>query len=111
MLPQYSVFDLLTQLQRLRVCDRSTFCLHLVLLIISFYLICSMTNLFMAVVLMLFIHCLLLLPLFCGFCVRFLFCFAVLCVLSSFAIISLGKRELVALLLLCSECHGAVIVL
>ena len=48
-----------------------------------------------------------------GFNVRSLFCFGVLCVLSSFAIISLGKRELVALLLLCSECrsltfpHGA----
>ena len=27
-----------------------------------------------------------------------------------FAIISLGKRELVSLLLLCSECHVAVIV-
>ena len=50
-------------------------------------------------------HCLL------GFSVRSLFCFAVLCVLSSFAIISLGKRKLVALLLLCSECHVAVIVL
>ena len=33
-----------------------------------------------------------------------LFCFAVPCVHSSFAIISLGKRELVALLLLCFEC-------
>ena len=31
--------------------------------------------------------------------------------LVSFAIISLAKRELVALLLLCSECHVAVIVL
>ena len=35
-------------------------------------------------------------------------CFAVLSVLSSFAIISLGKRELVALPLLCSECHVPV---
>ena len=33
-----------------------------------------------------------------GYCVRSLFCYAVLCVLSSFVIISLGKRELVALL-------------
>ena len=41
--------------------------------------------------------------------VRSLFCFVVHFVLSSFAIISLGKRELVALLLLCSECHAAVI--
>ena len=32
------------------------------------------------------------------------FCFAVPCVLSGFAIILLEKRELVALLLLCSEC-------
>ena len=45
-----------------------------------------------------------LLPLLCGDLVfRSLFSFAVLCALSSFAIISLGKRELVALLLLCSE--------
>ena len=40
-----------------------------------------------------------------------LLCFAVLCALASFATISLGKRELVALLLLCSECHVTVIVL
>ena len=39
-----------------------------------------------------------------GFVVKSLFCFAVLCVLSSFTIISLGKRELVALLLLSSLC-------
>ena len=45
------------------------------------------------------------------FCVRLLFCYAVLCVLHSFAIISLGKRELVALFLLSSWCHVAVIVL
>ena len=30
---------------------------------------------------------------------------------SSFAIVSLGKRELVALLLLLSDCHVAIIVL
>ena len=54
---------------------------------------------------LLFIHSLL------GFSVSFLFCFAVLCVLSSFGIISQGKRELVDVLLLCSECHVAVIVL
>ena len=46
-----------------------------------------------------------------GFCVGSLFCYAVLCVLSSFAIIPLGKRKLVALLLLCSGCHIAVIAL
>ena len=43
-----------------------------------------------------------------------LFCFAVFCVHSSFAIISLGKRESWkknAILLLCSECHVAVIIL
>ena len=34
----------------------------------------------------------------CRFCVRSLFCCAVLCVISSFAIISLRKREQVALL-------------
>ena len=52
-----------------------------------------------AVVLLLFSHCLLLLPLFVCFC-----CCAVLCGLSSFAIIPLGKRELVALLLWYSAC-------
>ena len=35
------------------------------------------------------------------FCVRSLYCYAVLCVHSSFTIISLGKRELVALLYGC----------
>ena len=54
-----------------------------------------------AVVLLLFIMSLFIVSPFV--CVGFgldLFCYAVLCVLSSFAIISLGKRELVALLLL-----------
>ena len=37
-------------------------------------------------------------PFFVGAVVWSLFCFAVLCVLSSFAIISPGKRELVALI-------------
>ena len=50
-------------------------------------------------------HCL------CGFHIRSLFWFAVLCVFSSFVIISVRKRELVALLLLCSKCHVSVIVL
>ena len=67
-----------------------------------------------AVVLLLFIHCLLLLPQ--QFSVRSLYCFAVPCVLSSFTIISLGKRELVDLnakSLLSffdpsSRCHGLV---
>ena len=37
------------------------------------------------------------------------FCFAILCFFPSFAIIPLGKKELVALLLLCSECCVAII--
>ena len=49
-----------------------------------------------APVLLLFIHCLLLLPLL----VRSSFCFAVLCVLSTFEIVTLGKREVVALICL-----------
>ena len=32
-------------------------------------------------------------PIVCGFSIRFLFCFVVLCVVSSFTIISLGIRE------------------
>ena len=60
---------------------------------------------------MCFFNCLLSLPLFVGFCVRSLFCCAVVCDPSSHAIILLGKRELVALLLLSSECHVTVIVL
>ena len=45
------------------------------------------------------------------FCVRALFCYEVLCVLLSFAIIPLGKREVVALHLWYSECHVSVAVL
>ena len=64
-----------------------------------------------AVILLLFIQCLLLLPLFVGvISVSSLLCFAVFCVLSSFAIISMGKRELVALLLLRFECLVDVVV-
>ena len=58
-----------------------------------------------------FVHCLSLLLLFVWLSVRTLLCFAVLSVLSELTIISQGKRELVALLLLYSECHVAVIVL
>ena len=47
----------------------------------------------------------------CGFCVTSLFCYAVLWVLSSFAIISLAKRKLVALPFLSSRCLAAVTVL
>ena len=52
-------------------------------------------------------------PIVCGgnLSIRSLFCFAILCVVSSFANNLLGKRELVALLLLCFECHVAVIFL
>ena len=58
---------------------------------------------FNALDLLLIIHCLLLFPLLVVVAVRF--------VLYSFAFISLGKRELVVLLLLSSECHVAVIFL
>ena len=44
-------------------------------------------------VLLLFIYCVLLLPLFVVLSVRYLFCFAVLCVLSGFAVISLGGER------------------
>ena len=45
--------------------------------------------------------------------VRSLFCFALLCTYVPFLVLqsSLVKKELVALLVLCSECHAAVIVL
>ena len=59
---------------------------------------------------MMLICYLLLFPLW-GFCACSLFCCAVLCVLSSFPIILMGKRELVALLCLSSWCLMAVIVL
>ena len=52
-----------------------------------------------AVVLLLFIHCLLLPPWFCGDCEFWsLLCYAVLSVVTSFAIILLGRRELFDLL-------------
>ena len=51
-----------------------------------------------AMVLLLLIYCLLLLLLYCEFCVLSLICYSVFCVLFSFAIILMGKRELVALL-------------
>ena len=62
------------------------------------------------VVLLLFDHCLCSNCLW-GFSVTYLLCLADLCVFSGFAIISQGKRDLVALLLLCSECNVALIVL
>ena len=42
---------------------------------------------------------------------RFLFCYALICVPSSFAIILMGKRKLVALLLLSYRCNGTANVL
>ena len=39
---------------------------------------------------------------------RFLFCFAVLCVVSSFEMTLLRRGELITLLLLCSECYVAL---
>ena len=62
-----------------------------------------------AVFLLLFTHWLLLLLLFVFFFVSSLFPGAVLCVLSRFAIILLGKIGLVALLLWSSECHVSVV--
>ena len=44
-----------------------------------------------------------------GFCNCSIFCCALLCVHSSFAIISMGKRELVALLCLSSWCLVIVV--
>ena len=51
-------------------------------------------------VVLLLIHCLLMTPCFVGDYVWSLFCCALLCAVSSFVITLLGKRELVALLLL-----------
>ena len=67
----------------------------------------------MSVVLLLMIQCLLMLPLYCGgggFVIPLLCC-AVLNTVSCLAIISLGKRELVALLYLLFCCHVTVSVL
>ena len=60
-----------------------------------------------AVVLLLLICCRLLLPLWESVIV--LFCCALFCVHSNFAIISMGKRELVALLYLSSLCLVIVV--
>ena len=64
-----------------------------------------------AVVLLLLSYCLLLLPWFVGFLCLSLFCYALLCVHSSFAIISKRKRKLVALLLLSYRCIVTINVL
>ena len=44
-----------------------------------------------------------------GFCNCSMFCYAILCVYSSFAIILMGKRELVALLCLSSWCLAVIV--
>ena len=54
-------------------------------------------------VLLLLIHCLLMFPLFVGFCVWAICCYSILSALSSFAIILQRKRELVVLLYLSSR--------
>ena len=64
-----------------------------------------------AVVLLLLIHCLMHLPLFVGVLCLSLFCYALLCVHSSFAIILKRKRKLVALLLLSYRCIVTINVL
>ena len=59
-------------------------------------------------------HCLLLPLLFCGVCVYGSFCCAILSVVSSFAIISLGKREIErtgCFTLIAFKCHLTVSVL
>ena len=57
-----------------------------------------------AVVLWLLIYCLMYFPLFVGVLCLSLFCYALLCVHSSFAIILKRKRKLVTLLLLSYRC-------
>ena len=59
---------------------------------------------FKAAALLLLICCLVCFPLVVGFLCLSLFCCALLCVLSGFAIILNRKRELVALLLLSHGC-------
>ena len=56
------------------------------------------------VVLLLLIYCLMYFPLIVGVLCLSLFCYALLCVHSSFAIILKRKRKLVALLLLSYKC-------
>ena len=43
-----------------------------------------------------------------GFCICYMFCCTLLCILSSFTIILMGKRELVALLMSCF-CYCSVV--
>ena len=64
-----------------------------------------------AVVLLFLIYCLIYFPLFAGVLCLSLFCYALLCVHSSFAIILKSKRKLFALLLLSYRSLVNVIVL
>ena len=64
-----------------------------------------------AVVLLLLIYCLMYFPLFVGVLCLCLFCYALLCVQSSFAIILKRKRKLIALLLLSYRCNVTINVL
>ena len=59
-------------------------------------------------VLLLLIYCLMYFPLFVGVLSLSLFCYALLCVHSSFAIILKRKRKLVALLLLSYRCSATI---
>ena len=60
---------------------------------------------------LLLVYCLMYFPLFVGVLSLFLFCYALLCVLSSFAFILERKRELVALLLWSYRCIVTINVL
>ena len=62
----------------------------------AYVTVCSKT-----VVMLLLLYCLLSISLFVGVLCLTLFCYALLCVHSSFAIILKRKRKLVALLLFC----------
>ena len=64
-----------------------------------------------AVVLLLLIYCLMYFPVFVDVLSLSLFCYALLCAHSSFAIILKGKRKLVALLLLSYRCIVTINVL
>ena len=60
---------------------------------------------------LLLIYCLMYFPLFVGVLCLSFFCYTLLCVHSSFAIILKRKRKLVALLLLCYRCIFTIHVL
>ena len=64
-----------------------------------------------AVILLLLFYCLMYFPSFVGVLCLYLFCYALLCVHSSFEIILKRKRKLVALLLLSYRCIATINVL